>query len=240
MKSAFEARSLQRLFQLQGSEYDGESAQAQVAIASNQQPSFSPGRPDSNHPHPILFTNMSPSEPQRLPGYAADTPEAPRKPESSAGSGFSLFALLVLLTCIGLFLGIYEWNRFLALASTLMVAPALIRTTVLADRQRRLGKPWTLVERFRSFAGSLLMVLLTGLAGLLAFVLVSLIFGLIGLLFGWAMGIEGLEFESAVVGTAGGIVWGMGGALLTVTYVAWRYWFPEEETPAQRAAREAR
>lgn len=182
---------------------------------------------------------MLPSEPQRLPKYAADTPQVQPKTQPSAGGGVSLFALLVLLTCIGLFLGIYEWNRFLALASTLLVAPALIRTTVLADRQRRLGKPWTVLERFRSFAGSLLIVLITGLAGLFAFVLVSLFFGLIGLLFGWAMGIEGLEFDSAVVGTAGGMVWGMGGALLTVTYVAWRYWFPEEETPAQRAAREA-
>jgi hypothetical protein len=87
------------------------------------------------------------------------------------------------------------------------------------------------MQRIRAFAESLLIVFVTGLAGLIAFVLVSLLFGLIGLLFGWAMGIEGLRFDSAVVGTAGGMVWGMGGALLTVTYVAWRYWFPEEETP---------
>lgn len=151
-----------------------------------------------------------------------------------------MFALLVLLTCIGLFLGIYEWNRLLALGATLVVAPALIRTTVLADRQRRMGEPWSVAQRFRSFGGSLLIVIATGLAGLLAFLLVSLLFGLIGLLFGWAMGLEGLEFDSAVVGTAGGMVWGMGGSLLTVTYLAWRYWFPEEETAAQRAAREGR
>jgi hypothetical protein len=103
-----------------------------------------------------------------------------------------------------------------------------------------MGQPWSVLQQFRSLAGSLLIVSVTGLAGLLAFILVSLFFGLIGLLFGWAMGIEGLEFDSAVVGTAGGLVWGMGGALLTVTYIAWKYWFPEEETPAQRAAREGR
>lgn len=183
---------------------------------------------------------MSQTEPQRVPGYATDSPQPQRKGQSSTGGGFSLFALLVLLTCIGMFLGIYEWNRFAALASTLVVAPALIRTTVLADRQRRTGQPWRILQRFRSFAGSLLIVLVTGLAGFVSFMLVSLFFGLIGLLFGWAMGIEGLEFDSAVVGTAGGLVWGMGGALLTVTYVAWKYWFPEEETPAQRAAREGR
>jgi hypothetical protein len=183
---------------------------------------------------------MSPTEPQHLPGYAADTPQPQPNRQSSTGGGFSLFALLVLLTCIGLFLGIYEWNRFAALASTLLVAPALIRTTVLADHQRRIGQPWSVLQRFRSLAGSLLIVLVTGLAGLLAFILVSLFFGLLGLLFAWAMGIEGLEFDSAVVGTAGGLVWGMGGALLTVTYIACKYWFPEEETPAQRAAREGR
>jgi hypothetical protein len=183
---------------------------------------------------------MSQTEPQRVPGYAADSPQPHRHVQSSTGGGFSLFALLVMLTCIGMFLGIYEWNRLAAIASTLLVAPALIRTTVLADRQRRMGQPWSVMQRFQSLTGSLLVVLLTGLAGLLTFILVSLFFGLIGLLFGWAMGIEGLEFDSAVVGTAGGLVWGMGGALLTVTYIGWKYWFPEEETPAQRAAREGR
>lgn len=196
--------------------------------------------PASKVPRLTTSGNMSPTEPQSVPGYAADTPQRQRSRQPSTGSGFSLFALLVLLTCIGLFLGIYEWNRFAALASTLLVAPSLIRTTVLADRQRRIGQPWSVLQRFRSFAGSLLIVLITGFAGVLAFMVVSLFFGLIGLLFGWAMGIEGLEFDSAVVGTAGGMVWGMGGALLTVTYIAWRYWFPEEETAAQRAAREAR
>lgn len=183
---------------------------------------------------------MTQSEPQRLPGYVADSSQVESRPQPPAGSGYSLFALLVLLTCIAVFLGVYEWNRFLALASTLIVAPALIRTTVLADRQRRMGQPWSVWQRLRSFGGSLLIVQATGCAGLAAFLLVSLLFGLIGLLFGWAMGIEGLEFDSAVVGTAGGMVWGMGAALLAVTYVAWRYWFPEDETPAQRAAREAK
>lgn len=199
-----------------------------------------PSGPDSKQARPSLPGNMSQTEPQRVPRYAADSPQPQRNRQSTSGGGFSLFALLVLLTFIGMFLGIYEWNRFAALASTLLVAPALIRTTVLADRQRRMGQPWSVLQQFRSLAGSLLIVSVTGLAGLLAFILVSLFFGLIGLLFGWAMGIEGLEFDSAVVGTAGGLVWGMGGALLTVTYIAWKYWFPEEETPAQRAAREGR
>lgn len=80
----------------------------------------------------------------------------------------------------------------------------------------------------QSFAWSLLAVLATALVALLAFALVSLLFGVLGLLFGWAMGIEGLEVDSAVVGTAGGMIWGMGAALLTATYLVWRYWFPEE------------
>ena len=128
---------------------------------------------------------MSPSEQEQRPSYVSDAPPAPRSlSRSSAGSGFSLFSLLVLLTCIGLFFGIYEWSRWAALAATFWVAPALIRTTVLADRQRRQGEPWAIVDKALAFGSSLLVVLATGLVGLLAFVVVSLMFGLIGLLFG--------------------------------------------------------
>lgn len=170
---------------------------------------------------------MSHSEPDRAPAFTADEPRAPVAEKSGGAGSFSLFSLLVLLSGVGLFLGIYEWNRLAALAATLVTAPAMVRTAVLSDRVLRLGQPWSVLERCRSFAGSLVIVLLTGCAGLLAFIAVSLLFGLIGLLLGWAMGIEGLEVDSAVVGTAGGMIWGMGGALLVVTYVAWRYWFPE-------------
>jgi hypothetical protein len=172
---------------------------------------------------------MNVPEPRDLPAFAADQPRASR-PESIGGSGsFSLFSLLVLLTSIALFLMVNEWNSLAAFLGTLLVAPALVRTTILADRRLRSGHPWSVMGKVRSFAWSLLVVVATALVALVAFMLVSLLFGGLGLLFGWAIGIEGLEVDTAVVGTAGGMIWGMGAALLVATYLVWRYWFPESE-----------
>ena len=171
---------------------------------------------------------MSQSDPDRAPAFTADEPRAVAVEKSGGAGSFSLFSLLVLISGVALFLAVYEWNRLAALAATLLTAPALIRTAVLADRALRRSQPWSVMQRFQSFAGSLVIVLLTTCVGFLAFIAVSLLFGLIGLCLGWAMGIEGLEVDSAVVGTAGGMIWGMGAALLVGTYLAWRYWFPEE------------
>jgi hypothetical protein len=152
---------------------------------------------------------MTSPEPRDLPAFASDQPRAKRAGPVGGSSSFSLFSLMVLLTSVAFFLVVNEWNSLVAFIGTLLVAPALVRTTILADRR-------------------LLVVLATAFVSLLAFALVSLLFGVLGLLFGWAMGIEGLEVDSAVVGTAGGMIWGMGAALLTATYLVWRYWFPEE------------
>lgn len=177
---------------------------------------------------------MSDPEPRDLPAFTADQPQASRRQVPvGGGASFSLFSLLVLLTGVALFLVVNDWSRLAAFIGTLLVAPALIRTTILADRKLREGRPWSVAEKVRSFAWSLLIAVATGLVALAAFVFVSLAFGLLGLLFGWAMGIEGLEVDSAVVGTAGGMIWGMGAALLTATYVVWRYWFPEEPLEAR-------
>jgi hypothetical protein len=151
------------------------------------------------------------------------------RPEKSGGAGsFSLFSLMVLVTLVALFFVVHEWSSLAAFLGTLLVAPALVRTTVLADRKYRAGQPWTIAEKIRVFGTSLGVVLITALVAAVAFLLVSLLFGALGLVFGWAMGIQGLEVDTAVVGTAGGMIWGMAAALLTVTYIAWRYWFPEE------------
>jgi hypothetical protein len=171
---------------------------------------------------------MTSPEPRDLPAFASDQPRAKRAGPVGGSSSFSLFSLMVLLTSVAFFLVVNEWNSLVAFIGTLLVAPALVRTTILADRRLRSGQPWSVLEKLQSFAWSLLVVLATALVSLLAFALVSLLFGVLGLLFGWAMGIEGLEVDSAVVGTAGGMIWGMGAALLTATYLVWRYWFPEE------------
>lgn len=177
---------------------------------------------------------MTLPEPRDLPAFAADQPRRGR-PENVGGSGsFSLFALLVLLTSIALFLVVNEWSSLAAFIGTLLVAPALVRTTILADRRLHSGRSWSVLEKSRSFAWSLLIVLATALVALIAFMLVSLLFGGLGLLFGWAIGIEGLEVDTAVVGTAGGMIWGMGAALLTATYLVWKYWFPEEQLSAEK------
>lgn len=180
----------------------------------------------------LSFASMT-LEPRELPAFTADQPRGSRQ-ENVGGSGsFSLFALLVLLTSVALFLVVNEWSSLAAFIGTLLVAPALVRTTILTDRQLRSGRPWSVLEKSRAFAWSLLIVLATALVALVAFILVSLLFGGLGLLFGWAIGIQGLEVDTAVVGTAGGMIWGMGAALLTATYLVWKYWFPEEQLPVQ-------
>jgi hypothetical protein len=47
------------------------------------------------------------------------------------------------------------------------------------------------------------------------------------MLFGSAVSNGDLSFDVAVVGTAGGMIWGMAGALLAIGYSAYSTWMPD-------------
>ena len=151
-----------------------------------------------------------------------------QNPSNSAT--FSLRVLFFAVTAIAFFLGLYQVNGLAALGATLIIAPALVRTTISAELHRRAGQPFSWTTRSQCFLTSVGFVLITFLAGAVAFVLVSILFGLFGLFLGFAAGVGEMAYDTAIVGTAGGMIWGMAGALLAVTFTVWKYWLPKVAT----------
>jgi hypothetical protein len=147
-------------------------------------------------------------------------------PKPSNSSSFSLRVLFFAVTAVAIFLGLYQLNSLAALLTTLIVAPALIRTTISSELHRRSGQPFLWTMRSRCFLVSIGLVLVTIFVGTVAFVFVSVVFGLFGLFLGFAAGVSDMAYDTAIVGTAGGMIWGMAGSGLAITFTIWKYWSP--------------
>lgn len=145
---------------------------------------------------------------------------------SRASSSLSLAYLFHILTGCALFLACFRFSPLLAMALTLVLSPTIIRTHFAAEihRQNQLEFPSNL--RLKYFASSLGVVLLTFLLAGLAFVSVSMAFGIFAMLLSCLMGMSDLQVDSAVVGTAGGMVWGIGAAAFAICYAACKIWKP--------------
>lgn len=145
---------------------------------------------------------------------------------SQSSSSISLAYLFHILTGCGLFFACYRLSPLLALTLTIVLSPTLIRTHLAAEihRQNRLIFDWSL--RLKYFVSSLGVVLLTYLLAGLAFCSVSMLFGLFAVILGGLMGLGDLQVDSAVLGTAGGMVWGMGAAFLAICFAAVKVWKP--------------
>ena len=74
------------------------------------------------------------------------------------------------------------------------------------------------------------VVLLTVGLAVGAFLVVSLAFGVFGMLMSMMLGSASLSSDAAVIGTVGGMIWGVGGAVLATAYSICKLWFPEEDT----------
>lgn len=107
---------------------------------------------------------------------------------------------------------------------TVIVAPALIRTAYISEVFQRSGSPLNWQQRLGKFAKAIGAVITTLLAGVLAFTIISAAFGLLGMLFGFAVASTDYLFEAGVIGTVGGMIWGMAGSFLTVVFLLFRFW----------------
>ena len=165
-------------------------------------------------------------------------------------NGISLLGLFQIVTACGIFFAILRVSPVAAVVATIVIAPALIRTGVAAElyRKKSLGFDWR--RRLVVFAQSLWLVGLTSLFAFAVFLLVCCVFGIMGLVFGFMMSYGDLSLDAAVVGAAGGMIWGIGGALLAIIWSIWTTWAPvvatddlatgletKESTPAAESKR---
>ncbi len=152
--------------------------------------------------------------------------------EASASSTFSLRLLFQVVTATAVFFGVFRVFPELAIAVGMLVTPAFIRTTWAAEQYRLTRRAFPFAERIRCFFSSMLLVMFAVMAGMASFALVSMLFGFLALLLGSAIGLGDMGFDTAVVGTAGGMVWGMAAAILVVYFVLYVLWpLPCQNTP---------
>lgn len=152
---------------------------------------------------------------------------------SRASSSISLAYMFHILTGCALFLACFQFSPLLASLLTIVLSPTIIRTHFAAEIHRQNELEFSSQLRLKYFVSSLGVVLLTLFLAGLAFVAVSMAFGLFAVLLGCMMGLNDLQVDSAVLGTAGGMVWGIGAAALAICFTACRIWKPIvlRETP---------
>ncbi len=159
----------------------------------------------------------------RFPGGAVS-----RYPQAvSAGMTISLRCLFQIVTGCAVFFAILRVSPVVAIVATLVITPAIIRTGLAADKYQTEDLPFGWICRVTVFVQSLGVVVMTVLFSGSVFLLVSLMFGVLGMLFGSAVSRGDFSFDVAIVGTAGGMIWGMAAAILAVGYSAYSSWIPE-------------
>ncbi len=144
--------------------------------------------------------------------------------QTKSTSTFSLRLLFQVVTVSAVFLGLFRLMPELAVGVGLVLSPAIVRTAWIAEQKRRQGIEFTLRLRLHALLTSLMIVVVALIAGLLAFAGVSMLFGLMALLFGTTTGFHDLGFDTAVIGTIGGMVWGMAASMIAATAVFVFYW----------------
>ena len=150
------------------------------------------------------------------------------KPNLSSGqrlntASISLMCLFQVLTACCIFFACLRLSPLLALVGTIVAAPAVIRTGIAADMHLRAGGRFSWAQRVFCFLESAGIVLLTLLLAMVVSGLISLMFGLLTVGISMLYGVRDSLMDIAVVGSAGGILWGMGGAILAIAATA-RIW----------------
>ena len=156
-------------------------------------------------------------------------------PSGHNPAAFSLKFVFQMITACALFFAVFNLSPAFAIVSAVVIAPAIIRTVVIGDRHRRLGVEFNLDRQFSWLLGSIGIVLLTVGLAVGAFLVVSLAFGVLGMLMSLMLGSASLSSDAAVIGTVGGMIWGFGGAVLATGYSMCKFWFPEEDYGSKSA-----
>ena len=148
------------------------------------------------------------------------------------GSRISLLCLLQIVTGCCVFFAVLRLSPLVAILGTVVVAPAIIRTGLAADAYRMGGMPFGLRRRLAIFLESMSLVVLTAIFAVSIFLTISFAFGVLGMVFGMVISDGDLSSDVAIVGTAGGMIWGLAGALLAVGYFAYRMGKPAVPKPS--------
>jgi hypothetical protein len=147
--------------------------------------------------------------------------------EKISPASFSIKTLFQITTASALFFACLRISPILAIAITVFVAPAIIRTGLISEIYRRNDLPFGLATRLNYFVNSIGIVVLALTIGGVAFLSTSLLFGLFGMVFSTLVGSSELSTDAAVIGTAGGMVWGMAAAMLTIGFAVMKTWIPK-------------
>jgi hypothetical protein len=91
---------------------------------------------------------------------------------------FSLASLMLAMTLLAVFFGLWAMSPGLGILFGVLAAPASIRAGMAAARRRARGRPMTGEEKFLAFMGSLGVVAAISLASLTAFILTCFPMGL--------------------------------------------------------------
>ena len=152
---------------------------------------------------------------------------------SGAGSSFSIAFLFQVTTACAAFIAIAQWSLPTALIVTFMLTPAFVRTGIVAEGYRRRGLRFGWKHRLEVFLGSVGVVIVSLVAGGIACLLITVLFGAIAAATSWIGGAPDLSFEAGILGTAGGIIWGLAGGLIVGMLAMMHYWTPPAVNKSQ-------
>jgi hypothetical protein len=144
-------------------------------------------------------------------------------------STFSVRLILQTATSVALFLSVYQFSPIAAIIACIVLAPAIARTAWAAEKRRSRGARFTFRQRVYFFLNSILLILCSSLVATIAFAVTSFGFGLLAMLFGVGSGMTDMAYDTAILGTIGGMAWGLAAFLFVFfAIVAW-YWNSETQ-----------
>ncbi|MDG1872669.1 MAG: hypothetical protein P8J27_02065 [Mariniblastus sp.] len=127
----------------------------------------------------------------------------------------SLLCLFQVITACCIFFACLRISPLFAFIGTVIVAPAIIRTGIASELHRQNGMTFDWGTRVRSFLDSIMLVVVTLAFSAIVFTVVSVVFGCLWVCIAVAMGAKDMLVDIAFVGTVGGMIWGLLGAVLS-------------------------
>ena len=149
-----------------------------------------------------------------------DNPTAAARDQLQPPRQFSIATLLLVTTLIGVCLGLFRFSPVLGVLSLALIVPAVIRTTLLARREKFFGGKLSAAEKVAVFLGSVIVAFLclaaTVIAGGVACTVCVLGGGAVSL----AIGGNNVPATDGVVVLAGML--GFVATLLAGAYTGWK------------------
>jgi len=119
-------------------------------------------RPPAAAAQPLIAPQPSVAAPP-LPIADHPAPLVPRGPIQ-----FSLSSILLVITLVAVCLGVFRISYVLGVVLLALATPALLRTVLVSSAEKRRGQRSTMVDKVNTFAASIGVVILAGMAGIAA------------------------------------------------------------------------